>query len=267
MYKKRIKVSKQALTHAVAYNDEGRVIGVISLFAPRTADLRVKYRDENKFHENNCYDCPFYSSNHPEEGDDDYEDYDYAWCNGGLSLYDWGDCYQGSHIQEDSYKVDTTITVDIPPYIMFVPFIPEESDDDCYIYALDETKDGLRLIPLLIGNVYESGKICWGDEITDRVRIFQYHSSGGDIYRADIAHTVFWESESNSDLVPNEYDDISDWLEDWSLSKIHKSVDLDAISFDFNLIEEGKLLGVTPPEDTPVESIIITADSHEFVYA
>ena len=140
-------------------------------------------------------------------------------CEGGCDvLYDEAcHVYEISDVTSDGTVIHTTLP-HVYQYIhQFHPDLPSSNklqwnryNDNDSIFAIREVPGDIegevkfQCAPYEIGNVFNQGNICWGDnDMLNNVRI-QYN--------------LFWSSAFNNDLVPDS-NDISYWLEDFHLYK------------------------------------------------
>lgn len=185
----------------------------------------------------------------------EYESWREDGCEGGIDLL-WDDCCTEFNIKDvvSTGQVEHTTIPHVYQYKHFLdpnhrssfmhPYMhPNPNRDyDCLFaigekYIEEEGDIKFKYAPYEVGNVFNDGRICWGDnELTTDVRD---------------SYNLFWTSTFNQDLVPGEWS-----AESW-LKQFHKhSADLNWGTASAKLFFGEWGISSDEPTELPIEGIV-----------
>lgn len=164
-------------------------------------------RAQNEIQEEDFIDEDRYQEDCDEEYNDWYDEFS---CEGGADIV-LDDCCRHYRV-EDVTKEGTTWHTTVPHVyqyrVTYQPWASPEWEIKDRLFAIDDNTEQteetiqVKVAPYEVGNVFDTGSVCWGENYLSENMRHQY--------------ALFWNSTFNNDLVPSDHD-IEDWLTDFYL--------------------------------------------------
>lgn len=201
---------------------------------------------QGEISEEDFIDEDSYQSDLGREYSDWFDDY---FCSGGPDMIHDHACRH--YTLEEVSSSGTTWHKTIPHVYQYsVTFLNYETEAHKkwevrdYLFAIDDSTEQterdikIQIAPYEVGNVFDTGSICWGNNSLTHNMRYQY--------------ALFWNSTFNNDLVPSEYD-IADWLSEFHLYKD----DLEWMSVEATLFFGCEGISNDSETERPIEGILI----------